>query len=121
MSLPQIVSRDEWFLHFSSVDRYDSIVSDRYRFDLDHRLRRVELRDLDDCVGRVRRGEVAPTKFHDLLEIPQVGQKSRYLDDVPETRATCLQDAGEVAENLLGLNVEARWRRPRSPFGLIAA
>jgi hypothetical protein len=53
------------------------LVDDCDRLDLDQRLRGVKGRDLDDRVGRIRRGEIATSKLDDLREVGHVPEKDR--------------------------------------------
>ena len=54
------------------------------RLNLDQRLGGVEGRDLDDCVGRIRRREVATPKLDDLRKVRHIPEEDRDLDDVRE-------------------------------------
>ena len=74
--------------------------------DLDLELGKRERAHLDDRVGRVGRREPAPPQLDDLPEVRHVREEDRDLHDAVEARAAGLEDAREVAEDLLGLRVE---------------
>ena len=73
-----------WAAHFSfaHLRPLHRLVGDSDRLNLDQRFGGIEGRDLDDCVGRIRRREVPTTKLDDLRKVRHIPEENRDLDDV---------------------------------------
>jgi hypothetical protein len=93
-------------LRFSLSRPIHRLVDDGNCLNLDQRLRRIQGRNPDDRVGRIRSDEIATPKLDDLRKVRHVPEEDRHLDDVRKARSASTENPFDVREDLLSFRIE---------------